>query len=60
MEIERAKDFPNLKTVLVYQTTKHEAKPIVTSMLLSKDYTKKGYRNFTELTIEIYKFLLER
>jgi hypothetical protein len=58
MEIERVKDFPNLKTILVYQTTKHGAKPIITSMLMSKAFKKKGYRNFTELTAEINSFLL--
>jgi len=59
MEIERAKDFTNLKTILVYQTTKHEERPIVTSMLMSTNFEKQGYRNFTELTTRIDSFLAQ-
>ena len=57
MEIERAKDFPQLKTILVYQIKKHEERPTITSMLMTNKFLKKGYRNFTELTIEINQFL---
>jgi len=56
MEIERAKDF-KLNTILVYQTTKHGKKPMVTSMLLTTSFEKKGYRNFDELRPIIYSFL---
>jgi len=57
MEIERAKDFTNLKTILVYQIKKHGESPTVTSMLMTNRFEKKGYRNFTELTVEINSFL---
>ena len=56
MEIERAKDF-KLKTILIYQTTKHGVKPTVTGMLLTTNYEKKGYRNFDELRPIIKSFL---
>ena len=58
MEIERTKDF-NLKPILVYQIPKHGKKPTVTSMLLTSNFTKKGYRNFDELRIIINSFLSE-
>jgi len=57
MEIERAKDFTNLKTILVYQIKKRGERPTVTSMLMTNKFEKKGYRNFTELTVEINYFL---
>ena len=57
MEIERAKDFTGLKTILVYQIKKRGERPTITSMLMTDKLIKKGYRNFTELTVEINKFL---
>ena len=59
MEIERAKDFTNLKTILVYQTTKREERPTVTTMLMTTKFEKEGYRNFNELTTKINSFLLQ-
>jgi len=58
MEIERAKDFTHLNTILVYQIQKRGEKPTVTSMLMTKKFEKIGYRNFTELTSDINDFLL--
>jgi len=57
MEIERAKDFDRLKTILVYQIKKHGNRPTITNMLMTDKFVKKGYRNFTELAIEIHNFL---
>jgi len=56
MEIERVKDF-RIKPILVYQISEHGDNPTVTSMLLTKDFTKEGYRNFDELRIKINSFL---
>jgi hypothetical protein len=58
MEIERAKDFKgHLKVVLVYQVHRKEDRPLVTKMLMSKDFEQKPYRNFSELTAAIHGFL---
>lgn len=57
MEIERARDFSHLKMILVYQTIKHDERPMITRMLWIKEIEKKGYRNFSELTTIIDSFL---
>jgi len=58
MEIERARDFKDhLRTMLAYQTTRQEDRPMVTKMLMTRDFKKVPYRNFSELTTEIRAFL---
>jgi hypothetical protein len=57
MEIERAKDFKDLKVILVYQVTELGRKPTITRMLMAKEFEKKDYRNFTQLTVIIQNFL---
>lgn len=57
MEIERAKDFRDLKTILVYQVSEHGEKPTVTRMLMTDRLEKKGYRNFDEIRTIIKSFL---
>ncbi len=63
MEIERAVDLKKrnvLKVVLVFQKTKPGDEPYVTRMIITTDFEKRGYRNFTELTTEIGDFLRPR
>lgn len=60
MEIERARDFMSagtLSVILVYQTTREGDTPTITSMLMTKDFKKRPYRNFSELTTVIRNFL---
>lgn len=58
MEIERARDFrDHLRTMLAYQVAKQEDRPIVTKMLMAKDFEKVPYRNLSELTTAIRAFL---
>jgi len=57
MEIERARDFKDLRVVLVYQAIKQGEQPTITRMLITTNFEKKPYRNFSELTTEIRNFL---
>jgi hypothetical protein len=60
MEIERAYDIKKkegLKVILVFQKTKPEDEPYVTRMIMTTDFEKKGYRNFTELITKVGDFL---
>lgn len=58
MEIERAKDFKGqLNVILVYQVHRDGESPFITRMLMSKNFEKKPYRNFSELTTTISTFL---
>jgi len=57
MEIERARDFKGLKVILVYQAIKQGEQPTITRMLITTNFEKKPYRNFSELTTEIRNFL---
>ncbi|HVP93538.1 MAG TPA: hypothetical protein VMS94_07360, partial [Acidobacteriota bacterium] len=57
MEIERAKDFEDLKVILVYQIRERGRKPTITRMLMAKEFEKKDYRNFSQLTVVIQSFL---
>jgi hypothetical protein len=57
MEIERARDFKHLKTMLAFQAVKQESTITVTKMLMAKDFKKVAYRNFSELATAIHEFL---
>jgi len=57
MEIERARDFKDLKVILVYQAIKQGEQPTITRMLITTNYEKKPHRNFSELVTEIRNFL---
>lgn len=60
MEIERASDMTErrvLKVFLVFQRTRTEDEPMITRMIITTNFQKRGYRNFTELTTEIGRFL---
>jgi hypothetical protein len=57
MEIERARDFKHLKTMLAFQAVKQEDRLTVTKMLMSKDFGKVAYRNLSELATAIRAFL---
>lgn len=57
MEIERAKDFKHLKTMLAFQAVKQEDRLTITRMLMAKDFEKVAYRNFSELATAIRDFL---
>jgi len=57
MEIERANDIADLKVALFFQRTRAEDEPMITRMIMTTNFQKTGYRNFTELTIEIGRFL---
>ena len=60
MEIERASDMKErgvLEILLVFQRTKAEDKPMLTRMVMTTNFQKRSYHNFTELTKEIVTFL---
>jgi len=57
MEIERARDDAHLKVLLTYQRTSANRIPTITQMVMTAGFRKAGYNNFTEMTIEIGKFL---
>lgn len=56
MEIERARDISGLKVLLVFQKTKPDERPTVTRMLMTTEFEKEGYGNFTELTEKVAAF----
>jgi hypothetical protein len=58
MEIERARDFKHLKTMLAFQAVKQQSSITVTRMLMAKDFKKVAYRNFSELATAIRDFLM--
>lgn len=57
MEIEKANTLPDLNVILVYQKTKEGSGPKITRMLMTTNFTKNGYLNFSELTRIISEFL---
>ena len=57
MEIERAKDFQDLKVILVYQSIDPTSRPSITRMLMTTSYEKSGYTNFVQLVTLLNNFL---
>jgi hypothetical protein len=57
MEIERAKDFKNLKVILVYQAMDPARPPSITRMLMTTSFEKFGYTNFIQLVSVLDSFL---
>jgi len=57
MEIEKASTISNLRVVLVFQAVKEGDEPKITRMLMTTNFEKRGYRNFTELATALGEFL---
>jgi len=57
MEIERAKDYEHLKVILIYQTLDPGHPPSITRMLMTTNFEKRHYTNFTQLVAILSVFL---